>query len=176
MEIGTKVVVFYTDDDVWHERLILLPSREENTYWIITPDGDIYEEDLGGKAIDGPDRVRVVPPGVRTLANLRRGVYRFREDPTDSPRRSGKLGSNIEAAMDGSRTWGFGCATAQRNEEDPVGSHSEASASGKGALRGSWCRGGGARPVARGTWEAWVVIYSSLGRKLGDQVSPATRR
>ena len=80
MEIGTKVVVFYTDDDVWHERLILLPSREENTYWIITLDGDIYEEDLGGKAIDGPDRVRVVPPQLRTLANLRRGVYRFRED------------------------------------------------------------------------------------------------
>ncbi|CAE7763388.1 NHX3 [Symbiodinium sp. CCMP2456] len=84
MEIGTKVVVFYTDDVVWHERLILLPSREENTYWIVTPDGDIYEEDLGGNATDGPDRVRVVPPGVRTLANLRRGVYRFRDDPTDS--------------------------------------------------------------------------------------------
>ena len=50
MEIGTKAVVFYTDDVVWHERIVLLPGHDPNVYWVLTPDEDIYEEDLGGKA------------------------------------------------------------------------------------------------------------------------------
>ena len=80
---GTKVVVFYTDDDVWHERYILLPGFRPEVYWIVTPDDDIYEEDLRGRSEDGPHKVRVVPLGVRTLPNLRTSVYRFREDVSD---------------------------------------------------------------------------------------------
>ena len=84
MEIGTKAVVFYTDDVVWHERIVLLPGHDPNVYWVLTPDEDIYEEDLVGKAQDGPDKVRVVPPGIRTLANLRKGIYRFRGEMDDA--------------------------------------------------------------------------------------------
>ena len=53
MEIGTKAVVWYSDDTVWHERLILLPGSAPGLYWVWTPDGDIYEEDLQGKAKEG---------------------------------------------------------------------------------------------------------------------------
>ena len=175
MEIGTKVVVFYTDDDVWHERLVLLPSRDENTYWIITPDADIYEEDLGGKAINGPDRVRVVPPGVRTLANLRRGVYRFRDDPTDSfleekvreawQQHRSSYGSQQDMAdlavrlpSGMKKTLSDLIPRHRLRRKAPLGAHS-AEVGERGRL-----------PEARA--EAWVVVYSSLGRKLGDQVSP----
>ena len=82
--IGTKAVVWYSDDVVWHERYILLPGGNPEDYWIITPDGDIYEECLKGKAADGPQRVRIVPREVRTLANLRTSVYRFAEDFDDA--------------------------------------------------------------------------------------------
>ncbi|CAE7249467.1 unnamed protein product, partial [Symbiodinium sp. CCMP2456] len=81
---GTRVVVFYQDDTVWHERYILAPGHRAETYWIVTPDDDVYEEDLQGRSPDGPSRVREVPPGIRTLPNLRTSVYRFREAMTDA--------------------------------------------------------------------------------------------
>ena len=34
---GSKVVVFYTDDDVWHERYVLLPGQRPEVYWVLTP-------------------------------------------------------------------------------------------------------------------------------------------
>ncbi|CAE7892794.1 unnamed protein product, partial [Symbiodinium necroappetens] len=83
MEIGSKYVVFYSDDDVWHERYVLLPGDEEGFFWIWTPDDDVYEEDMRGKSDDGPAKVRFVPVGVKTLPNLRKAVYRFRDDVTD---------------------------------------------------------------------------------------------
>ena len=79
---GQKAVVFYDDDSVWHERRILLRGGSPGHYWIATPDADVYEEDLRGQAEDGPRRVRLVPFGIRTLANLRTAVYRFREEWT----------------------------------------------------------------------------------------------
>ena len=81
---GARVVVFYQDDTVWHERYILAPGHHAETYWIVTPDDDVYEEDLRGRSPDGPSRVREVPPGIRTLPNLRTSVYRFREAMTDA--------------------------------------------------------------------------------------------
>ena len=81
---GIRVVVFYQDDTVWHERFILAPGQVAETYWILTPDDDMYEEDLRGRSPDGPSRVREVPPGIRTLPNLRTSVYRFRDTMTDS--------------------------------------------------------------------------------------------
>ncbi|CAE7674483.1 pksN [Symbiodinium sp. CCMP2592] len=34
---GNKAVVYYDDDDVWHERQILLPGGSPESYWIRTP-------------------------------------------------------------------------------------------------------------------------------------------
>ena len=72
MEIGSKYVVFYSDDSVWHERFLLLPGHE-----------DVCEEDMRRRAEDGPQKVRFVPVGVKTLPNLRAAVYRFRSEVTD---------------------------------------------------------------------------------------------
>ena len=83
MEIGSKYVVFYSDDDVWHERYLLLPGDEEGHFWLWTTDDDVYEEGMRGKSVDGPAKVRFVPIGVKTLPNLRKAVHRGRDEVTD---------------------------------------------------------------------------------------------
>ena len=181
MEIGTKVVVFYTDDVVWHERMVFLPGHEPNMYWVLTPDDDVYEEDLGGNAEDGPDKVRVVPPGIRTLANLRTGVYRFRGDMDDA-----FLEEKIREALQ-SHTNAYGA----RPELDsaavrlPSGTHKQLSdLQPRRRLRGkrdtTAVQPGDVsailpspRPRREGVLaEAWVVIYSATGKDLGSQVTP----
>lgn len=42
---GDRLLVFYDQDVVWHTRL-LLALVERNTWIILTPDGDIYAEDV----------------------------------------------------------------------------------------------------------------------------------
>ena len=61
MESGSKLVLFYSDDDVWHERYVLLPGSSEGLYWICTPDDDIYGENLSSNGDDGPSKVKPVP-------------------------------------------------------------------------------------------------------------------
>ena len=62
-DVGSKVVTWYSDDSVWHERLILSPGDGDGVYWVVKADHDIYEETLTGGQADGPARVRFVPFG-----------------------------------------------------------------------------------------------------------------
>ena len=181
MEIGTKAVVFYTDDVVWHERIVLLPGHDPNVYWVLTPDEDIYEEDLGGKAQDGPDKVRVVPPGIRTLANLRKGIYRFRGEMDDA-----FLEGKIREAFQSHAS-----AEGARPELDsavvrlPSGGQKQLGdlqprrrLRGKTDIAGHPPDGASAslaspRPRREGVLaEAWVIVYSATGKDLGSQVTP----
>jgi hypothetical protein len=65
-EVGRKVLVLYDTEDVWHERILLLRTTEEVmkkvtkasqlgsgafVYWVLTPDGDIYPEELERPAV-----------------------------------------------------------------------------------------------------------------------------
>ena len=59
MDLGSLVRVWYSDDNVWHERVVLLRGMGPNMFWVVTPDMDVYEEDLGGNAENGPHRVCV---------------------------------------------------------------------------------------------------------------------
>ena len=45
---GHRVLVWYDDDNVWHERLLLWPYGDAGLRgWLIeTPDGDVYDEEL----------------------------------------------------------------------------------------------------------------------------------
>ena len=43
---GRAIGVWYSDDDVWHERLLLYPTAIAGLWWIRTPDGDVYEEQV----------------------------------------------------------------------------------------------------------------------------------
>ena len=51
---GDAVLVWYSDDNVFHERCLLWPGRDD--HWAVpTPDNDVYVEDLsckGGRRTD----------------------------------------------------------------------------------------------------------------------------
>ena len=55
------MVVFYSDDTVWHERLVLLPRSGPETYWVFTPDDDLYEENLKAAPLMARIRSRRCP-------------------------------------------------------------------------------------------------------------------
>ncbi|CAK0893720.1 unnamed protein product, partial [Prorocentrum cordatum] len=80
---GQYVAMEYEGDDVDHERILLHPLGG-GVWWIRTPDGDEYFQDVACQdASDGPVRCRLLPadgslpPGARGRG--RRKLYRFAE-------------------------------------------------------------------------------------------------
>ena len=55
---GQTAAVFYSDDNVWHERLLLW-RFQDGTWYILTPDQDLYAEDLRCLGGDGPIKVKI---------------------------------------------------------------------------------------------------------------------
>ncbi len=78
---GDSIAVWYSDDTVYHERLLLW--RTSPTCWyILTPDGDTYEEEYDCRDPDiGPARVMVKGVDFQYMSRLRPAVYRFKEMP-----------------------------------------------------------------------------------------------
>ena len=50
---GQIAVVWYSDDNVYHERLMVWKVTDTKWY-VLTPDGDLYAEDWSGLVDDGP--------------------------------------------------------------------------------------------------------------------------
>ena len=77
---GSYVMVWYSDDNVWHERLCLWPLGRYR--WIIyTPDRDLYVEEFGGGG-DGPEKIRLVGPR-GGVGGVRGGMYCFPSRPDE---------------------------------------------------------------------------------------------
>ena len=76
------MLLWYTDDDVWHEALVALIVNDEDAY-IYTPDGDLYVEKLTCKGVTGPARLKGLPASHRLPSTLGAAAYRFRERITD---------------------------------------------------------------------------------------------
>ena len=75
---GDTVVLWYSDDSVGHEALILW--RFGSYAVIYTPDSDRYVVEIFGNPADGPaDAKQVSRDG--QLPPLSKGVYRFRSYP-----------------------------------------------------------------------------------------------
>ena len=75
---------FYEGDTVWHERLVIWPSMDDPVSWyILTPDLDLYVEkyDLDGST--GPKRVRMKGVTFQYWSRFREPVYRFKIQVTD---------------------------------------------------------------------------------------------
>ena len=49
---GDRLLAFYETDVVWHARL-LLALVDQNLWVILTPDGDIYAEEVSDGNMDG---------------------------------------------------------------------------------------------------------------------------
>eukprot|EP00438_Fugacium_kawagutii_P005651 Skav219568 [mRNA] locus=scaffold886:117352:118863:- [translate_table: standard] len=82
LPVGTTTAHWYSDDDVWHERIILWPSmRGDQCYYVLTPDDHVYCEDLRLRfdVENGPSRVRVKGQTFRYWSRFRESSYRFNE-------------------------------------------------------------------------------------------------
>ena len=185
MELGSLLRVWYSDDSVWHERLVLLRGRGDDMYWILTPDMDLYEENLGGEAEDGPQKVRVVPYGVRT--RYTKPVYKFRDEITVAFLESkiveawreheATYGSPVEGDEDvvfpdGTSRKLFSIVPRRRlrrkshAEQLPVGSGRAAAFTSPVEVRGP--------DEGNSEMEVWIVVYSSNRELIGSQVSSSS--
>jgi len=84
IQVGMTLASFYEDDTVWHERLVIWPSMDDPVSWyILTPDLDLYVEkyDLDGST--GPKRVRMKGVTFQYWSRFREPVYRFKIQVTD---------------------------------------------------------------------------------------------
>ena len=90
--VGSRARCSYSDDDVDHERYLIWPARrvredgagidEEEVWWVLSPDGDVWKERLdGGDPETGPNGARPLPNVGYPMMGGRR-LYKFRERPT----------------------------------------------------------------------------------------------
>ena len=82
MKPGKKFLLWYSDDHVWHEALCGLVVGGVSVV-MLTPDDDLYIEDISCRGVDGPIKIRSMGPNNTIPSGLRGRVYRFRERITD---------------------------------------------------------------------------------------------
>lgn len=79
---GSRVFLWYSDDNVWHENLIAyVVGGEEVVLW--TPDEDLYIEKIGCKGSEGPMKLRGLKTGGR-IPRFTKPVYRFKSRISDN--------------------------------------------------------------------------------------------
>ena len=79
---GQQGIVWYSDDNVYHERLLVWKVNESSWY-ILTPDNDLYVEDWSCKGGDGPISFKIKGDDFRYFSRISQPVYRFSTYPTD---------------------------------------------------------------------------------------------
>ncbi|CAE7694882.1 pksN [Symbiodinium sp. CCMP2456] len=79
---GDTFAVYYSDDNVYHERLALW-RLQDGVWFILTPDGDLYPEDLRCAGGDGPIRAKVKDRDFKYWSRVGGPAYRFASRLTD---------------------------------------------------------------------------------------------
>ena len=77
LKSGSRFLLWYTDDDVWHEAMIGVIVGKEHAV-IHTPDGDSYVERLSCLGAEGPAKLRGLTSTLTLPRNLRAPAYRFK--------------------------------------------------------------------------------------------------
>jgi hypothetical protein len=81
--VGESVAVRYNiaGPALWHHRLVLAAGSEDGAYWVLTPDGDVYEESFTDGVRISDFRLMAsfgtLPPGVTATR-----FYRFEAQPS----------------------------------------------------------------------------------------------
>eukprot|EP00438_Fugacium_kawagutii_P003619 Skav206460 [mRNA] locus=scaffold2468:15414:16719:- [translate_table: standard] len=76
LRVGTTLALWCPDDDVWHERLVVFPSvSSPAAYYIVTPDKDVYIEELATG--EGPSRARIRGTTFTYWSRFRESSYQF---------------------------------------------------------------------------------------------------
>ena len=105
---GHRVLVWYSDDNVWHERVLLWPARTltarpvRDRWQILTPDEHVYQEDLD-QHHDVQMVVELDDGGARPV--LSDQIYAFADPPDDEALlewiRTGRMEGREDAAKNG---------------------------------------------------------------------------
>ena len=74
--------MWYTDDDVYHER-ILVWRVDEDTWYVLTPDRDLYPEGWSGRSDEGPISFKLKDVDFRYFSRGSQPGYRVATYPTD---------------------------------------------------------------------------------------------
>lgn len=80
---GQILAVYFDDDVYWHERLLLWP-RDDASWFVITPDLDIYAEDLSCTGGEGPSKVKLKGKDFKYWSRVGGQSYRFASPVTDN--------------------------------------------------------------------------------------------
>ena len=99
---GLRIGVWYSDDTVWHERLLLYPVSEKE--WVIrTPDGDQYIEQIDALDPNGSSKLALCGPKGQAPDVLGGKFYRFAERADDDELRQ-MIGTAKGQAKEGGST------------------------------------------------------------------------
>ena len=90
---GDKILAWYSDDSMYHERVLIWKTGVASWY-ILTPDQDLYEEDYDD-ATQGPARFHIKGIHFTFYSRLDRPVYRFDEELSEAD-----LKKHMETALD----------------------------------------------------------------------------
>ena len=91
---GQTLAVFYDDDTFWHERLVLW-RLQEGFWYVLTPDFDIYAEDLTCSGGVGPSRVKVKGKDFKYWSRVGGAAYRLASPVSDDQ----QLRAHIKQAL-----------------------------------------------------------------------------
>ena len=91
---GSYVLLWYANDDVWHERAVLWKVGEE--WEVITPDDDKYLERIT-TGDEGPVKIIILPSSGVVPSSVTEDVYRFSSYPSEAEHNS-RLRKSFELA------------------------------------------------------------------------------
>eukprot|EP00974_Lingulodinium_polyedra_P125726 11195582-Lingulodinium_polyedra.AAC.1 len=81
LRAGTRLLLYYADDDVYHERIALWPV-DRGRWVMVTPDSDMYDEVVDGSDVASVVEVLLLGPEGRLPAGLPGRAYRFSRLPS----------------------------------------------------------------------------------------------
>ena len=103
---GQRVAAYFSDEGMYHERLLLWKS--ESMKWVIlTPDDDVYVEDFSGYGDPGCDSFKVKGVHFTYWSRVGAAAYRFSREISDDVLRQ-KIGEALELLGDevhGADSW-----------------------------------------------------------------------
>ena len=91
---GDKILAWYSDDTMYHERVLIWKAPGTSSWFILTPDSDLYIEDYNDPD-NGPESFLIKNQHFAYYSRLAHPVYRFANDPTEE-----ELKGYIEKAFD----------------------------------------------------------------------------
>ena len=79
---GQIAAVWYSDDEVFHER-IMIWRVDALTWYVLTPDRDLYAENFSGTSDNGPVSFKLKGGDFNYFSRLGQPVYRFDGHPSN---------------------------------------------------------------------------------------------